>query len=189
VGVKNMREILRLNRENVIFVAVDFQEKLMPAMNGREKLEKNVIKLAKGLDILEVPRLVTTQYAKGLGNTVEAIADAIGAFQPIDKDTFSAYGSEVFCQALKDSRKNIVILAGIETHICVEQTALDLIEAGYKVVLAADCVSSRDEENMRISLNRLGSVGVVISSSESLLYELVGGAKADKFKEISAVVK
>lgn len=184
-----MKNIVRMDRDDVVFVAIDFQEKLLPAMYGKEKLEKNIIKLAKGLNVFGTPKIVTTQYAKGLGQTTESVAAALGEFEAIDKTSFSAYKNEEFCEALKTANRNTVILTGIETHICVEQTALDLLEAGYKVVLAADCASSRDEENHKLSLMRLSAAGVMITSAESILYEILGGAKAAEFKAISAIVK
>lgn len=184
-----MKNIVRLNRDDVVFVAIDFQEKLLPAMYDKEKLEKNIIKLARGLNVFGIPKIVTTQYAKGLGQTTEPVTSALRDFEAIDKTSFSAYRNEEFCKALKATNRNTVILTGIETHICVEQTALDLLEAGYKVVLAADCARSRDEENHRLSVMRLSAAGVMITSAESILYEILGGAKAAEFKEISAIVK
>ncbi len=181
--------ILRLNREDVILVAIDYQTKLLPAMAQKEKIEQNIIKLANGLNVFDVPKLVTTQYARGLGNTTDAVAEALGEFKEIDKTTFSAYKNEEFKAALDASGRKTVVLAGIETHICVEQTALDLIEAGYNVALAADCCRSRDVENHVFSIERMTSAGVTVTCSESVLYEILGGAKAPEFKAISAVVK
>lgn len=184
-----MSKIFRLKKEDAILVAIDFQEKLLPAMDDKEKVEKNIIKLAKGLNVFDVPKIVTTQYARGLGQTTDAVAEALGDFEPIDKTDFSAYKNEGFRQALENSGRKTVILTGIETHICVEQTAMDLLEAGYQVVLAADCVRSRDQENHSISLNRMVAAGAILSSGESILYEILGGAKAPEFKAISAIVK
>ena len=184
-----MSKVVRLNREDVILVAIDFQEKLLPAMAEKEKVEKNIIKLATGLNVFEIPKLVTTQYAKGLGVTTDAVGEALGEFTEIDKTTFSAYKNEEFKNALWESGRKTVILTGIETHICVEQTALDLIEAGYDVVLAADCVRSRDMENHNIAVAKIQAAGATVTCTESVLYELLGGAKAPEFKAISAIVK
>ena len=184
-----MSKVVRLNREDVILVAIDFQEKLLPAMAEKEKVEKNIIKLATGLNVFEIPKLVTTQYAKGLGVTTDKVGEALGEFTEIDKTTFSAYKNEEFKNALWESGRKTVILTGIETHICVEQTALDLIEAGYDVVLAADCVRSRDMENHNIAVAKIQAAGATVTCTESVLYELLGGAKAPEFKAISAIVK
>lgn len=184
-----MNKIVRLDRENVILVAIDFQEKLLPAMAESEKVEKNIIKLAAGLDVFGVPKLVTTQYAKGLGHTTEAVGQALGDFTEIDKTSFSAYKNEEFKKALEASGKKTVIMTGIETHICVEQTVLDLLEGGYTVVLAVDCARSRDLENHNISVAKMAAAGAIVTSGESILYEILGGAKAPEFKAISAIVK
>ena len=183
------KEIFRIDRTDAVLVAIDYQEKLLPAMKYSQIIEKNTIKLAKGLAVLGIPKIVTTQYAKGLGQTTDSVAEALGEFEPIDKTFFSAYRDENFKKRLEESGKNTVILAGIETHICVEQTALDLLQAGYGVVLAADCCGSRDPQNHGISMVRLSEAGAVMSTGESILYEILGSAKAPEFKEISAIVK
>ncbi len=184
-----MSKVVRLNREDTILVAIDFQEKLLPAMAEKEKVEKNIIKLAKGLNVFEIPKLVTTQYARGLGVTTDEVGEALGTFIEIDKTTFSAYKNEEFKNALWESGRKTVIMTGIETHICVEQTTLDLLEAGYKVVVVADCMRSRDLENHNISVAKMAQAGATVTCTESILYELLGGAKAPEFKAISAIVK
>ncbi|MEE0796840.1 MAG: hydrolase [Anaerovoracaceae bacterium] len=187
-----MTEIKRLKREELVFVAIDYQERLLPAMSGRDRIEKGVIRLAAGLNVFNIPKIVTTQYAKGLGPTVSRVAEAFGEFEPIDKSAFSAFKTEEFREKLEKTGKpgkKTVILAGIETHICVEQTALDLLESGYDVVLAADCCGCRDDENHRIALRRLAGAGVTVTSGESILYEILKSAKAPEFKAISAIVK
>ena len=189
MGAENMKEIIRLQKDDLIFVAIDYQEKLLPAMNGKDMIERNIIKLAKGLDVFDIPKLVTTQYAKGLGQTIGPVAEALGEFEPLDKSTFSAMGLEEFKEKLESTAKKTVVIVGIETHICVEQTALDLIQAGYRVVLAADCCGSRSEMNHSLSLMRLSQAGAVVTSAESILYEILKGAKEAEFKAISAIVK
>lgn len=182
-------KIKRIKREDAVLTAIDFQEKLLPAMFETEKVEKAAEKLAEGLKVLGVPKLVTTQYAKGLGNTVAPMAEALGEFEPIDKNTFSAWDNEEYRAALEKTGRKTVILMGIETHICVEQTALDLMENGYTVFVPADCVQSRNPDNRELSLRRMEAAGVVITCWESILYELLGSSKAPEFKAISAIVK
>lgn len=183
------RKVFRLEREDLILAAIDYQEKLLPAMDDSEAVEKAAIKLFAGLNIFEVPKLVTTQYARGLGRTVTGIAAALGEFEEIDKKAFSALKAPAFADALNAADRNTVILAGIETHICVEQTALDLLEEGYDVIIAADCCGSRNPLNHRLSVERLREAGAVVTSGESILYEILGGAGAPEFKAISAIVK
>ena len=117
------------------------------------------------------------------------MAEALGAFEPIDKTSFSCIGEPVFAETLENSTKGTVILAGIAAHICVEQTALDLIREGYRVALVTDCIDSRNPQNKERTILRLAQEGVVITTYESVLYELLGSAKAPEFKAISAIVK
>ena len=181
--------IKRIKREDAVLTAIDFQEKLLPAMFEADDVEASACKLAEGLKILGIPSFVTTQYARGLGATVEPVAEALGQFEPIDKNTFSAWDNDEYRAALENSGRKTVIIMGIETHICVEQTALDLLENGYTVFVPADCVQSRDPRNREISLRRMEATGAVITCAESILYELLGSSKAAEFKAISAIVK
>ncbi len=178
-----------LTKDDTVFVAIDFQERLVPAMNNKEKLIDKAERLAKGMKVLEIPTVVTQQYTKGLGATIPAMAEAIGEFEPIDKHTFSAMENEAFTSKISElGRKNIVV-CGIEAHICVQQTVLQLMEAGYNVYLAADCISSRTEEDKLWAVTRMGEAGAVITTYEAVLYEILRDSKADDFKAISAIVK
>ncbi len=188
-GLFNRLKQLKIDRDDAIFVAIDFQEKLMPVVAEPEELEAKAAKLAQGMKTLEIPTIVTQQYTKGLGVTVPAIAEALGKFTPIDKTTFSCMGNEDFLASLEALDRGCVILAGIEAHICVEQTAIDLLREGYEVALVTDCVQSRDPRNRDIAIQRMNQAGVIPTSFESVLYELLGSAKASEFKAISALVK
>lgn len=180
---------MKINKEEAVLVLVDYQERLMPAMVDKEALEENVVKLAMGCGILGLPILVTQQYTRGLGETVEAIKEAVDDFSPIEKTSFSCYGEPAFVEALEATGRKTVVLAGIETHVCVLQTALDLLEQGYRVFLPADCVSSRKLSDKNYGEVRMGSAGVTITSCESVLFELVKDAKNENFKAISILVK
>ncbi len=179
----------KLEKDDTICVIIDFQEKILPAMHEAKTVEDYVIRLIKGMNALGIPMVVTQQYTKGLGATVPQIAEAIGAFTPIDKTTFSCMDEPVFAETLENSTRGTVILAGIEAHICVAQTALDLIREGYRVALVTDCIQSRNPQNKERTIQRLAQEGVVITTYESVLYELLGSAKAAEFKAISAIVK
>lgn len=187
-----MTMIKRLKKENALLAVIDFQEKLMPAMYDREDVEEKTARLIRGARAMEVPVVVTQQYTRGLGETVPVVAEALGEYQAIDKVTFSCCDNEEFRgtveQAKTDGRTSVII-TGCETHICVEQTALDLMEMGFDVFVAADCVQSRTRENREISLRRMEAAGAVISSYEGLLYDMLKSAKAPEFKAISAIVK
>lgn len=176
-------------RDNAAFVAIDFQEKLMPVMSGAQKLEEKTVKLIKGLKALEIPGIVTQQYTKGIGQTIPSVAEALGEFEHVEKNTFSCMANEEFVSRLEALGKKDIIVFGIEAHICVQQTVLQLMEAGYNVYLAVDCISSRSEEDKLWSITRMGEAGAAITTYEAVLYEILGSSKAEGFKAVSAIVK
>ena len=184
-----MNEIIRFKKEDTILVVIDMQEKLMPAMYNREKTEEQNVRLAKGMKVLGVPVIVTTQYAKGLGKTIDSMEEVLEGCPILDKFTFSAYRNEEFRKTLEASGRKTVVITGVESHVCVQQTAMDLIEAGYKVAIAMDCVSSRSEESLKTAAWTLSSAGALLTCAESILFELLESAKAPEFKQISAIVK
>ena len=180
---------MRLLKENVIGVVVDIQERLFPHINDHEQLEKNTKILVQGLKALDVPVLVTEQYKKGLGNTIEGIEALVKDDPHFEKMAFSCCGEPSFMEAIETSSKRVVILAGMEAHICMLQTAIDLKERGFTPVIVEDCVSSRTEANKNIALKRFRHEGVIITSYESILFELCRVAGSDAFKTISKLVK
>lgn len=190
---------LKLIKEEAIFVGIDFQERLMPAMKNKEELEETAVKLVKGCRILGVPILMTQQYTKGLGPTTADITKALTCelgedlpettFSPVEKTSFSAMGEPAFVEALEKSGRKMVIIAGIEAHVCVQQTVIDLLEKGYHVFVANDCISSRSNTDKKYSQRRMGDAGAVGTTYESILFELCGGAREPGFKQISALVK
>lgn len=176
-------------RKDGFVVAIDFQEKLMPAMHEEQKLIETSAKLIKGAKALDMPVVVTTQYAKGLGNTVAKVAEALGDFEPIDKNTFSCCLNEEFMTKVNSLAKKVAIVSGAEAHICVLQTALDLKDRGYEVYVVTDCIDSRDPLNKKMAIKRMEQEGIKIATYEMVLYEAARGAKEPGFKEISAIVK
>ena len=180
---------MTLNREDTLAIFIDYQEKLMPAMSGKEELEDKVCRLARGLKVLGIPNIVTQQYTKGIGETIPSIGEAIGDFKAIDKTTFSCMRNVEFVNSLElISRPNIVV-CGIEAHICLQQTVEQLLEEGYKVYVPVDCISSRNRNDMLWAAERMEKAGAVMTTYESILYELVKDSKAEGFKEISKIVK
>lgn len=178
-----------LTRDDTALVAIDFQAKLMPAMSNREKLEEQTIRLIKGMKVLGIPAIVTQQYTKGIGETEAAIAEALGDFQHVEKTSFSCMANEEFVSRLNSLNKKNIVVCGIEAHICVQQTVLQLMEQGYNVYLVADCISSRSEEDKLWAISRMGEAGAVVTTYESVLYEIMRDSKADGFKAVSAIVK
>jgi nicotinamidase-related amidase len=181
----------RLEAEQCALIVIDIQEKLLPPIFQKEQLIKNSQLLIRLAGILKIPTLMTVQYAKGLGKTVPEIASLLPETGSIDKQTFSCFGSEVFCSLLKrlPGNRNTVLLCGMESHICVAQTALEALREGYIVHVASDAVSSRTEWNWKIGLERMRAAGAVISSTEMMIYELLRSSDAAAFKELLPYLK
>lgn len=179
----------RLTRTQSGLVVVDIQDRLLPAVFEKERVLQNALRLVQGAGILQVPVFVTEQYRKGLGPTVPEVAAAIPGFAPLEKLAFSACGAAAFLPALKQQKVSQAILCGIEAHVCVSQTCLDLVDQGFRVFVVADAVSSRTPENYRIGLDRMRAAGAVIVSTEMVLFELLEQAGTPEFKQILALVK
>src|SRR5690349_8436911 len=177
---------LPLNADRCALVVIDIQEKLLPPIFQKDQLVKNSQLLIRLAGILKIPALMTTQYAKGLGHTVPDIASLLPETSPIDKQLFSCFGSDEFCSMLKrlPGNRNTVLLCGMESHICVTQTALGALRQGYLVHVASDAVSSRTEWNWKIGLERMRAAGAVISSTEMMIYELLRSSASAAFKEL-----
>jgi nicotinamidase-related amidase len=180
---------LRLTRAKAGLVVVDVQERLLPAIFERQRVVQNTIRLIQGAGILQVPIFATEQYRKGLGPTVPEVAAAIPGFAPMEKLAFSACGATGFTAALKEREVSEAILCGIEAHVCVSQTCLDLLEKGFRVFVTEDAVSSRTSANYRSGLDRMRAAGAVIVSTEMVLFELLERAGTDEFKQILNLVK
>ena len=180
-----------LSAERAALVVVDIQEKLLPPIYEKERLVRNSQLLLRLAGILNIPVVATTQYAKGLGKTVPEIASLLLAAEPIDKLQFGCFASPQFCSALKalPGRRNTVLLCGMETHICVMQTALGALEQGYLVHVASDAVGSRSEWNWKVGLERMRAAGALISSTEMIIYELLGGSGTAEFKQMLQYLK
>ena len=187
-AAENQAEIARrpLEAEQCALIVVDIQEKLLPPIFQKEQLVRNSQLLTRAAGVLKIPALVTTQYAKGLGKTVPEIASLLPETEAIDKDRFSCFGSDVFCTVLKrlPGNRNTLLLCGMESHICVMQTALAALREGYLVHVASDAVSSRTEWNWKIGLERMRAAGAVISSSEMVIYELLRSSSSAEFKQM-----
>ncbi len=180
---------MRITKEESIAVIIDIQERLFPHINQHETLERNVRILIEGLQILKVPVLVTEQYKKGLGGTIVPVAEKIDPFQPIEKISFSCCDDGKFLTEINRLNRKFVILAGIEAHVCILQTMLDLVENGFTPVLVEDCVSSRKINDKKTGVERMAKEGAIITTYESLLLELCRVAGSETFKSISQLIK
>jgi nicotinamidase-related amidase len=175
-----------LEANQCALVVVDIQEKLLPPIFQKEQLVRNATLLIRAAGMLKIPAVVSTQYAKGLGKTVPEIASLLPETEAIDKDRFSCFGSDAFCALLKrlPGNRNTLLLCGMESHICVMQTALAGLREGYLVHAASDAIGSRTEWNWKIGLERMRSAGAVISSTEMMIYELMRSSSSPAFKEM-----
>lgn len=175
--------------QEALVLLVDMQEKLVPSIWGKERLLRRCRLLLRGLALMGQPVLVSHQYTKGLGETVECLRQELPHYDPMEKMTFSCWAEESIAKAIRDSGRGTVILCGIEAHICVQQTALELLDAGYRVILLADCLSSRREEDLQVALERMQQAGAEVTTCEALLYELMGRAGTEQFKQFSRMIK
>jgi len=175
-----------LETEQCALVVIDIQEKLLPPIFHKEELVRNASLLIRAAGILKIPTLVSTQYARGLGATVPELSSLLAGTPATDKTMFSCFGSDVFCSLLKrlPGQRNTLLLCGMESHICVAQTALAALREGYLVHVASDAVSSRTEWNWKIGLKRMRAAGAVISSTEMMIYELMRASSTAAFKEL-----
>ncbi len=180
---------MKLSRSDAAMLIVDIQERLLPAVSNSEQVLANAVRLVKGAEILNVPVLVTEQYPKGLGPTVEPIKSVVRGFAPFEKVAFSSCEAAGFMESLKRHGRSQVVLSGVEAHVCVLQTCLDLLSAGFTVFVAADAVSSRTPENLRLALERMQASGATLVSTEMVLFELLGRAGTPEFKLVQALIK
>jgi len=180
-----------LDASQCALLVIDMQQKLLPAVLNPEVLVRNAQLLIRVAAVMEIPALVTTQYARGLGATVPTILDLLPRAEAIDKLDFGCFGDQDFCTALRQlpGQRTTLLLCGVESHICVMQTALGALDNGYMVHVASDAVSSRTRANWRLGLRRMESAGCVISSTEMMMYELLRRSGTAHFKEILPFIK
>jgi len=180
---------MRIKRENCTALIIDIQEKLFPVIAENEALLTRCKILLEGLRILDIPTIFTQQYTKGLGPTLHEITSLYPDFRCIEKSSFSCLDDPGYESVLEESGRNTIIIAGIESHVCVLQTAVDLQERGYFPVVISDCVSSRDLTEKQFALNRFTAEGIRVSTTESVLFELTRYSDAAEFKSISKIIK
>jgi nicotinamidase-related amidase len=178
-----------LDIDKTILVVVDVQGKLAELMHDKERVFGNIAILIKSAKLLDMPIIFCQQVPAALGATIPQLAELFEGIDPVDKYTFSCCGDEGFTDKLREYRPDHVLLTGIETHICVYQTAMDLLEGGIDVNVIADAVSSRTHENKHVALTRLSAEGASISTTEMALFELLKDAKHPKFRDIARLIK
>jgi nicotinamidase-related amidase len=180
---------MRINRENSIGLVIDMQEKLMPSIQDNSAIINNTVTLLTGLKIFNCPIIVTQQNTPGLGQTLQIINKTIGNFSYIEKTKFSCYREPAFIRVLNRIGKRNVIIMGVETHVCVLQTALDLLYNNFNPVVVEDCTGSSVVNDKRVSLWRIRDVGSIITTCESILFELCRESGTDEFRELLKLIK
>ena len=180
---------MKIQADESLGVIIDVQEKLFPHMYEKENLMNHISILIQGLHFLDVPLIVTEQYTRGLGYTVDTIKSLFHGFNSIEKISFSCLDEPLFNDQMKWLKKKCVIIAGIESHVCVIQTVEDLLEQGNIPVVVEDCVSSRKLSDLVNAIARMRQDGAIITTSESILFELCRHAGNERFKAISGLVK
>jgi nicotinamidase-related amidase len=178
-----------LTENNTALVVVDVQGKLAELMHDKDQLWGNLQKLVKGARALQLPVLWNEQLPEKLGPTIAPLRELLHDLRPMPKNTFSCCGNDEFLRALEATGRKQVLLAGIEAHVCVYQTALDLASRGYEVQVVADAVSSRTRENKEVALGRMKDAGARLTTTEMALFEMLGKAEGPAFSEIIKIVK
>jgi len=175
--------------ENTILLVIDIQGKLARLMHKRDQLFQNASTLIQAASLLEMPIIVTEQVPEKIGKTIPEITKLIKGYQPIAKSCFSCCGEDRFMDELESFNRKLIIVTGIETHVCVYQTACDLLSRNFKVQVVGDAVSSRTEANKQCGLNRISAVGGGITSTEMIICELLKDCEHPQFREIVKLIK
>ena len=180
---------MKCKRDDTAVLVVDYQEKLIPAICNKEKLIPRTHILLEGLRQLGVPIIISEQYPKGLGTTVPEIREAAGDAKAYAKTTFSCWDNEELREAINATGCRNILVCGTETHICVLQSAIDMVEADKQVLIVEDCVGSRFPHDIEVGLRRAEQEGVRISTTETVLFEMLRAAGTPEFKAISRLIK
>jgi len=183
------RNIKLLSRDKTALLLIDVHEKILDVMINKEKLVDNCIKLIQGFKILNLPIFYTEQYPKGLGPTSHLLLKELEGLSAIQKTSFSCLGAGNLFQRLRDNNIKQVVVAGIESHVCIQQTVLDLLANDFQVDVCTDAVSSRKENDFDTAIERMRNNNSEITTVESVLFELMEDSRTEEFKKISAIIK
>lgn len=179
-----------IDRSDALLVVIDIQEKMRKAINDADRVIDNICRMVRGCRALGVPILVTEHYSKGLMATVPEVQEALGdAYNPLEKITFSAAKDMDFMRAFEAAGRQQILICGVETHICVYQTARDLHNLGWNVEVVADAVGARSERNSMIALQRMEQHGLDLTSTEMALFDMMESADIPEFKSVAAIIK
>lgn len=184
-------ELYRLEPAQCALLVVDIQENLMRVIDGGEEVVRNTVLLQKSANVLKVPQVATSQYVARIGPLLPEVSAELGGLVPLDKLEFDCFGNGEIAEAVKGlpAAVNTLIVCGVETHICIYQTVLGALMAGYRVWVAADAVSSRKASNREIGLARIREMGAVVASTEMIIYEWLRKAGSPEFKALLPFLK
>jgi nicotinamidase-related amidase len=178
-----------LDKNDTALVIIDIQERLAAIMKQREAVVNNSLHLIEIAKIMNIPIVITEQYPKGLGRTVKEIVNAVPDYKPLEKLTFSCCDELTFLKEIKALDKKTLIIAGMETHVCVLQTCIGLVRDGYNVHIVRDAICSRTKENWKTAIEFMRDAGAIITCTETVLFQLLKVAGTEEFKAISKRIK
>jgi nicotinamidase-related amidase len=178
-----------VSSENTAVLVIDLQERLLPAMHKSEELLANCMRLLKGTTGLNLKHYYTQQYTKGLGDTVKEIKSIETTFTHFEKKSFSALGNEELNEKIKQNKNTNIIISGIEAHVCVLQTCIQLKHEGFNPIVVTNCISSRKTTDYEMAIERFKYENLMLATYESVLFELIESAESPNFKQISRIVK
>jgi len=179
----------RLEKHRLVLVVVDIQERFRDLIHAMPMVVKGSGRLIRAFRELDMPVLLTEHYSRGLGPTIPEVRSLLGGVKPLEKLTFSCDGDAGFRQAMNSLNRDQIVLCGIETHVCVYQTARDLMDRGKQVAIAADAVSSRLAGDREIGLQHMSRIGVQVMNVEMILFEMLREAKTPDFKTLAPILK
>jgi nicotinamidase-related amidase len=182
-------KVFSLSKDEAVLVIVDIQEKLAAVMGDRQKVTDNCLHLIEIARLLHIPIILSEQYPRGLGHTVREIKEALPAYEPVEKLAFSCCGRPAFLEKLADTERRKVILCGMETHICVLQSGIDLIKRDFTVHVINDAMCSRAQDNHRTGIEFMRDAGGIITCTETVLFQLLEKAGTEEFKTISKRIR
>jgi nicotinamidase-related amidase len=179
----------RITREDTALILIDVQEKFEPHIHGMAGVAAHCVQLVRGCRELGIPILVTEQYTRGLGPTLAPVREALGGIPVYEKMAFSIFEDQNIADAVRDLSRSNLLLAGVEAHVCLIQSALDAMHKGYTVHWITDAISSRTPENAAAAATRAAQCGAFTASTEMALFQMLGDASDPAFKTISNIVK
>jgi len=183
------RNPIILKKETTALLIIDLQERILPVIRNYETVLDNTVTLIKGFKVMQLPIYFTEQYPKGLGPTSQKILNELYGYRAFQKISFSCSGAENLFEEFNKKKLSQIVVCGVESHVCVQQTVLDLIANDFQVDLAADSVSSRKEIDYTVALERMRILGAEVTTTESILFELLEVCGTPEFKEVSKIVK